>query len=166
VPVDDTHTNFYFIAWGGREPPEPEFWRTFNGAQIGVDLDAQYRKIRTRENHYLQDRAAMAQGDWTGIYGIPNQDIAMWETMGPIVDRSLDRLGASDLAVVEFRRQMVEAVKTMAAGGPAIGRTEPHIPHAELCAVEGVYPKTTDWRTLEVSELELRERQTSDSSVA
>jgi len=167
VPIDDTHTDFYFIAWGGKEPPDTEFWRTFNGAAVGVDLDERYRKIRTRANNYLQDREAMQQGSWSGIYGIPNQDIAMWETMGPIADRSRDLLGASDLAVVEFRRRMVEAARTMQAGGPAIGRTEPHIPHAALCAVEGVHPKTTDWRTLDVTELELRERQpAADSSVA
>jgi len=166
VPIDDTHTMFYFIAWGGEEPPHPEFWRKFNGAQVGVDVDAHYRKIRTRDNDYLQDRAAMKLGNWTGIYGIPNQDIAMWETMGPIADRSRDRLGASDLAVVEFRRQMVDAARAMQNGGPAIGRTEPHIPHVDLRAVEGVYPKTTDWRTLGVSELELSERLGHDSSVA
>jgi phthalate 4,5-dioxygenase oxygenase subunit len=97
----------------------------------------------------------MKLGSWTGIDGIPNQDIAMWETMGLIVDRSLDRLGASDLAVVDFRRQMVEAARVMQDGGPAIGRTQPHIPHAALQAVEGVYPKTRDWRTLGVAEAEL-----------
>ena len=42
----------------------------------------------------------MKLGDFTGIRGIPNQDIAMWETMGPIADRSRERLGASDLAIV------------------------------------------------------------------
>jgi phthalate 4,5-dioxygenase oxygenase subunit len=167
VPIDDTHTAFHFIAWGGEQPPHPEFWRKFNGAQIGVDVDKHYRKTRTRDNDYLQDRAAMKLGNWTGIDGIPNQDIAMWETMGPIVDRSLDRLGASDLAVVEFRRQMVEAARAMQGGGPAIGRTLPHIPHVHLKAVEGVYPKTTDWRTLGVSEMEQREtEQSADSSVA
>ena len=46
----------------------------------------------------------MKLGNFTGIRGIPNQDIAMWETMGPIADRSRERLGASDLAIVEFRR--------------------------------------------------------------
>ena len=166
VPIDDTHTDFYFIAFGGPDAPDTDFWRTFNGAKVGVDIDEHYRKIRMRDNNYLQDRDAMKEGNWSGIYGIPNQDIAMWETMGPIVDRSLDKLGASDVAVVEFRRQMVEAARTMQAGGPAIGRTEPHIPQAELCAVEGVHPKTTDWRTLEVTELELAERQSADSSVA
>ena len=88
----------------------------------------------------------MKLGNFTGIKGIPNQDIAMWVTMGPIADRSKEKLGASDLAVVEFRRIMVEAAKTMQSGGPAIGRTDPHIPHVTIRSFEGILPKNTDWR--------------------
>ena len=47
--------------------------------------------------------------------------------MGPIGDRSKERVGASDVAVVAFRRLMVEAARAMRDGGPAIGTTEPHI---------------------------------------
>jgi phthalate 4,5-dioxygenase oxygenase subunit len=155
VPIDDTHTAFHFIAWGGAEPPHLEVWRKFNAAQVGVDVDLRFRKVRTRDNDYMQSRLAMKTGDFTGIRGIPNQDIAMWEGMGPIADRSRERLGASDIAVAEFRRRMVAAARTMQAGGAAIGRTEPHVPHASLRSVEGVFPKTTDWRTLGVSEDEL-----------
>ena len=57
----------------------------------GVDVDANFDGIRTRENNYQQDRAAMKDGNFTGIAGIPNQDIAMWEGMGPISDRSQER---------------------------------------------------------------------------
>jgi phthalate 4,5-dioxygenase len=68
--------------------------------------------------------------------------------MGPIADRSRERVGASDLAVVEFRRLMVEAARQMKASGPALGTTEPHIPQASISAYEGVVPKGTDWRKL------------------
>jgi phthalate 4,5-dioxygenase oxygenase subunit len=74
--------------------------------------------------------------------------MAMWETMGPIADRSKERLGASDLAIVEFRRIMVQAARDMAEGKPAIGTIEPRIPHAKLRSFEGIVPKSTDWRTL------------------
>ena len=63
-------------------------WRKFCAGRVGVDLDRDYRKIRTLENNFLQDREAMKAGDFTGIKGIPAQDMAMWETMGPIADRS------------------------------------------------------------------------------
>jgi phthalate 4,5-dioxygenase oxygenase subunit len=113
-----------------------------------VDLDSKYRKFRTRDNNYLQDRQAMKLGDFTGIRGIPMQDMAMWETMGPIADRSCERLGASDLAIVEFRRIMVDAVREFAAGKPAIGTAEPRVAHAKLRSFEGIVAKGTDWRTL------------------
>jgi phthalate 4,5-dioxygenase oxygenase subunit len=81
----------------------------------------------------------------------------MWETMGRtgISDRTRERLGASDIAVIQFRRIMVEAARQIATGGPALGRTEPHLPHARISSFEGVVPKTTDWRTLGVAAEEL-----------
>jgi phthalate 4,5-dioxygenase oxygenase subunit len=156
VPMDDSHTAFHFIAWGGDSTPQTEVWRKFLGAQVGIDVDGTFRKTRTRENNYLQDRKAMRLGNWTGVYGIPNQDIVMWETIGPIAGRSSERLGASDLAIVQFRRIMVEAAQVYLATGTVIGRGEPHIPHAKLTTFEGIIPKTTDWRTLGMSDQERR----------
>ena len=148
VPIDDTHTMFHFIAWNeSGDGHDIESWRKFCGAQPGIDLDEQWRPKRTLANHHLQDRQAMKLGDFTGIRGIPMQDMAMWETMGPIADRTRDRLGASDVAIVEFRRVMVDAVRRFIADGTAIGTEEP-APRQALCAFEGVVEKTHDWRTL------------------
>ena len=149
VPIDDLNAMFYWVAWH----PDPakgisqEAWRRFCAATVGVDLDENYRKKRNLENRYLQDREAMKRGDFTGIQGIPTQDMAMWESMGAIADRSRDKPGTSDVAVVQFRRMMVAAAKKVQEGGPAIGTTEPRIPHLKLASFEGVVPKTTDWRT-------------------
>ena len=154
VPIDDTHTAFHFIAWGGETVPPTDVWRKFLGAEVGVDVDKSFRKVRTPENNYLQDRAAMKRGNWTGIYGIPNQDIVMWESLGPIADRSDERLGISDLAIAQFRRIMVEAAQKFAQSGTVIGRSEPHIAHAKLTSFEGIVPKSTDWRTFGTSDEE------------
>jgi phthalate 4,5-dioxygenase oxygenase subunit len=150
TPEDDHNTIFYFIAWNGPDKPgiDADAWRKFNVLQWGVDVDRHFDSVRTRQNLYQQDRAAMRQGNFTGIPGIPNQDIAMWESMGPISDRSKERVGASDVAVVGFRRLMVEAARSMQNGGPAIGTTQPHIRHATISAFEGVVPKSTNWRSL------------------
>jgi len=150
VPVDDVTTMFYWIAWHpdrGKGITQ-QAWRRFCAAEVGVDLDADYRKKRNLRNGYLQDREAMKRGDWTGITGIPVQDMAMWESMGPITDRSEDHFGSSDLAVAQFRRMMVTAAKKFSEGAPAIGTAGPRVPHARLASFEGVVPKTTDWRTL------------------
>ena len=149
VPIDDTHTAFYFIAWG--EPlttPTTEEWRKFLGQQIGIDLDEQYRPKRNIENRFWQDRQAMKAGNFTGIKGFPNQDIVMWLTMGPIADRSRERLGASDLAVVEFRKQMVAAALAFRTGAAAIGTGAARVKPG-VCSFQAVMPKTTDWRSIE-----------------
>jgi phthalate 4,5-dioxygenase oxygenase subunit len=149
VPIDDTHTAFYFIAWGHpSQTPETETWRKFLRQTVGVDLDAYYRPLRNEENRFWQDRQAMKAGNFTGITGFPNQDVAMWVTMGPIADRTNDRLGASDMAVVEFRKQMLEAVRAFQAGATAIGAGENAIPR-DVCAYQAVVPKSTDWRAFE-----------------
>ena len=90
----------------------------------------------------------MQAGDFTGMRGIPVQDMAMWETMEPIADRSAERLGASDVAIVEFRRLMVDAVRRCASGGPAIGAAGHRPACVTLQSFEGIVPKGSDWTTL------------------
>ena len=151
VPMDDTHTAFYFMAWGHpSQTPDTDIWRKFLGQQLGPDLDNTYRPLRNRANMFWQDRQAMKAGNFTGITGFPNQDIAMWLTMGPIADRTHERLGASDLAIVEFRKQMLQAVQAFAKGEPAIGIGNARIPK-QICAYQAIVPKTTDWRAYQAS---------------
>ena len=146
VPMDNTSTAFYFIAWGHpAQTPETETWRKFLRQTVGVDLDQYYRPLRNMDNRFWQDRNAMKAGNFTGITGFPNQDVAMWISMGVIADRTHDRLGASDMAIVEFRKQMLEAVKQFMADGTAIGVGERAIPQ-EVCSFQAIVPKETDWR--------------------
>jgi phthalate 4,5-dioxygenase oxygenase subunit len=146
VPIDDVNCMFYWVAWHPTKGIEQEAWRRFCAAVPGIDLDADYRKVRNLSNNFLQDRAKMKAGDFTGIEGIPAQDMAMWESMGPIADRSYDHLGSSDVAIVQFRRQMVAAAKAVQAGQPAIG-ADSRIRHADLASFEGLVSKGADWRT-------------------
>ena len=109
VPIDDVNTMFYWVAFHETKGIPQDEWRKFCAAEVGVDVDRDFRKVRTPENNYLQDREAMKRGDFTGIKGIPAQDMAMWESMGSITDRTEDNFGASDIAVIQFRRQMIAA---------------------------------------------------------
>lgn len=155
VPIDDVNCMFYWIAWHETKGISQDAWRKFCGAEIGKDVEpGTFRKIRNAQNNYLQDRAAMKAGDFTGIYGIPAQDMAMWESMGPIADRSNDKLGSSDMAIVQFRSQMLAAAKAVEAGQPAIGAAEPRVPHVKLRSFEGLVPKGRDWREINLSEEE------------
>ena len=150
VPRDDTSCYFHFIAWGYADTViGQDAWRKFCVMQPGVDLDAAFKPmLRSAANNYLQDRQAMKAGDFTGLPGIPNQDIAMWESMGRIADRTSERLGASDIAVVQFRRIMLNAAAQFEAGHGTIGHVAPHIPQGALRSYQGVVAKTENWRTL------------------
>ena len=146
VPVDDVNCMFYWIAWHETQGISAAAWRAFCGAVPGVDVDpVTFRKVRTLDNDYLQDRAKMAAGDFTGIDGIPAQDMAMWESMGPIADRTNDKLGSSDRAIVEFRKIALGLAREAAGGSegppPTFGPDDPH-------SFEQLVPKTQDWRTL------------------
>ncbi|QWW72382.1 Rieske 2Fe-2S domain-containing protein [Rhizobium sp. WYJ-E13] len=149
APTDDENSVLYIIAWTESGPGvDQEAWRKFTRMRVGIELDETYRKVDTRENNYGQDRQKMRLGDFTGISGFPHQDIVMWETMGSMANRTEERLGASDVAIVEFRRTMVKAVREFLEGKPAIGTQASRGPRPGLRSFEGVIPKTTDWRDL------------------
>jgi phthalate 4,5-dioxygenase oxygenase subunit len=149
VPIDDVNTMFYWIAWHERGAGiDQAEWRAFCHATPGVDLDADFRKRRNLDNRFLQDREAMKGGDFTGILGIPAQDMAMWESMGPIADRTREHLGASDLAIKQFRRQMVAAARRHTAGAGVIGAPGTRPRPVDLASFEGIVSKDTDWRAL------------------
>ena len=146
VPIDDENTMFHFIGWGGEGCPDQDAWRKFLGALPGVDLDENWVSKRQNHNLFLQDRDKMKNGDFTGIGGIPNQDIAMWVTMGAVADRSVDILGASDLAIVEFRRYLLEQAKSYLTINVAY---EDHVFRKSASSIvpawQGVIPKGVDW---------------------
>ena len=155
VPKDDLNTYFHFIAWGDPATTiDQDAWRKFCVASVGTELDRTFKPaLRHAWNDYLQDRRAMRGGDsFTGLPGIPNQDIAMWESMGRISDRTSERLGASDIAVVQFRRLLLDAVARFQDGEGTIGLVAPHLPHAKLRSYQGIVAKTQDWRTLGASD--------------
>ncbi len=157
VPIDDDNMMFYWIAWHP-DPDKcisPDAWRKFCGAEIGKDVEpVTFHKVKNAGNNYLQDREAMKAGDFTGISGIPFQDMAMWESMGRIADRSEDRLGSSDKAIFTFRMQMYRAAQDVRDGKPAIGSVEPRIPYTELRSFEGMVSHGDDWRRINISEAE------------
>ncbi|MEK4030509.1 Rieske 2Fe-2S domain-containing protein [Pseudobacillus sp. FSL P4-0506] len=82
----------------------------------GLQLDEEFRKKINMENEYGQDRGLQKTGNFTGIRGIANQDHAATETMGPIVDRSIEHLGTSDLPIIHMRRLLLQQLKAFQQG--------------------------------------------------
>lgn len=168
IPIDDENTFFYWVAWSedSEKGIEQDAWRKFCGAEIGKDVEpVTYKKMRNLENGYLQDRTAMKNGDFTGIYGIPCQDMAMWESMGKIADRSEDNLGTSDKAIFTFRTQMFRAAQTVQQGGAAIGAARDTVPWSKLMSYQGMVPKGEDWREYNISDEERALREAAATTV-
>jgi phthalate 4,5-dioxygenase oxygenase subunit len=65
--------------------------------------------------------------------------------MGTVADRTEERLGASDVAVVEFRRRMLDALKEFQSGEGAIGTGDKAIARS-VCSFQAMVPKDTDWK--------------------
>lgn len=146
VPIDDEHTMFIFTQV--QDTPIEDNARAARakraGMQIGIDLDGEYRKIRTSANNWLQDRAAMAAGDFTGIKGVNNEDIAVQESMGPVYDRTKEHLAASDTAVIRMRRIMLDGLRNFLDGAPPVGLGAP-VAYEALHAEERMIPKGSAW---------------------
>ena len=58
---------------------------------------------------------------YSGIRGVNQQDRAVQEAVGPIVDRSIERLGPGDQPIIQLRQVLFDAVKTVADGGDPPG---------------------------------------------
>ena len=56
----------------------------------------------------------------TGIHGFAAQDQAIQESMGPLVDRTRERLGTSDTAIIATRRLLLQEIRALQQG------QEPH----------------------------------------
>jgi hypothetical protein len=70
------------------------------------------------EGVYLCGELKMSPG--TGIYGFPNQDVGVQESMGRIVDRTREHLGTSDVAIIRYRRRLIESIRRFIDGEPPV----------------------------------------------
>ncbi|HEX5117472.1 MAG TPA: Rieske 2Fe-2S domain-containing protein [Pseudonocardiaceae bacterium] len=69
-----------------------------------------YRPLQNKDNDYMMDRGAQQRGEtFSGIKGIAMQDASLQESMGPIVDRSKERLVSADSGIIKARRKLVQA---------------------------------------------------------
>ena len=79
-------------------------------------IDDSYWPRWNKDNDYGLDRDMQTNVNYTGIEGIPNQDAAVQESMGPIADRSRETLGTSDKAIIAFRKLLLEMANDLQNG--------------------------------------------------
>ena len=146
VPMDDEHCMvFNLIARYGEEPlTEAERTRMERERGRGPgEITSELRKVRSPDNDWLIDRQAQKSEIYTGIEGINNQDHAIQESMGPIVDRTDEHLGSTDKAIIAARRVLLlEAIKTHRAGGDPPGADTSYY---RAVATEHLVPNGVNW---------------------
>jgi hypothetical protein len=110
-----------------------------------TDWLGRFRLAQNADNDYLIDRDAQRRDSFTGIAGIHQQDQAITEAMGPIVDRAREHLGSSDAMVIRTRRRAIAAARALREGGVVPpGVDEPAVYRRRSGGV--VLPRSADWR--------------------
>ncbi len=120
VPIDD-HTHYwYMILYDFAEQTDKE---TLWNQRISEVTLPDFRPVRNRSNEWGFDVAEQQTLTYTGM-GLDINVHDQWavESMGPIQDRTVERLGVSDRAVTANRRMLLRAIEDHEAGLPTPGR--------------------------------------------
>ncbi|MCL6562433.1 MAG: Rieske 2Fe-2S domain-containing protein [Firmicutes bacterium] len=150
VPIDDVTTWVY--NWMYSSNPDQELPRehaialeTWFGRGPEDTLPG-YRPRRNKHNDYLIDREMQRTKTFTGIVGVNTQDFALQETMEPIVDRSKERLGTADAAIIAARQLLLEALRDCEQGRTPRG-VDPAT-HRNIRGCDWIIPKKESWEKI------------------
>ncbi len=142
IPIDDAHTmTWYFVYDTAQEVDRNAFF----GSLVGPNPDNIYEPRFEPEESWGQDRAAMAQGHFTGLKNLLFEDFVTQESMGVIADRSNEHLGVSDTVVIKLRRLLQDVLQDSQAGKLSRG-LEDGIDFRHLRASEIIIKPGEDWR--------------------
>jgi phthalate 4,5-dioxygenase len=131
VPLDDTHTMFYYLWWKGgtssmaqpRPPlkggkpiggdrPTPEFLPNT------TDWLGRWRLAANESNDWQIDRnAQLSNAIYSGIENIHLQDQAVTESMGAVTDHGFEHLAPSDQMITRTRRRLLIAARALQENG-------------------------------------------------
>lgn len=137
VPVDDDHVTTFAYMFDGASPLTeahrealgtgflfpPRATQGAHALPDGYVIDT-FLPTANGGNDYLIDRELQRTGNFTGIFGVNEQDRAIQETMrsapgtrrGAISDRSRERLVASDLPAITARKILLGLAEALENG--------------------------------------------------
>jgi phthalate 4,5-dioxygenase oxygenase subunit len=105
VPMDDTHMMFVMLSL------KPLLPHTFKFLPSGGGWLDRFLPADNARNDYNIDRQAQREmRSYVGVHDIHLQDQLVTESMGPIVDHSMEHLAASDLMITRTRQRLLDAV--------------------------------------------------------
>jgi hypothetical protein len=93
--------------------------------RLGRNEDCRIRCVvppRNKKNDDLIDRKLQRTKSYTGIKSVSEQDAAVQNSQGPIADRTREHLEPTDLGILHFRKQVMEAARALEHG-----KAPPHL---------------------------------------
>ena len=135
--------NFYYSF--GDEPMSEETRKDgFGGNRYDSHVDREtFRSHRDKSNDWMINRDMQKHDTYTGVNGVNQQDRAVQESMGLIVDRSREHLGPADAAIIATRKLLLDAVATVGKDGDPPGLSPSYY---EVRAMERILDIDADWR--------------------
>jgi len=119
VPINDESCWIFCYSWNNERPlNKDERMKLSKGFSIHAEVDENFLPIRRLSNNYLLDRKDQRLNSYTGIQGVSEQDAAIQNSQGKIVDRSREHLGQTDVGIIEFRKLMLTSAKALQKGTP------------------------------------------------
>ncbi|MDE3206574.1 MAG: aromatic ring-hydroxylating dioxygenase subunit alpha [Acidobacteriota bacterium] len=112
IPIDDENCWVFTFDYHPTRPlTQAERQAMIDGHGVHNEyVPGTYRPRANKDNDYLMDRDAQRRGDsFSGVKGIAVQDASVQESMGPIVDRSKERLVATDAGIMKARHMLRNA---------------------------------------------------------
>lgn len=149
VPIDDENTMVWNWMYGLDEDSvitreHADWYEKFVGRGADDYIPGTFNLKRNLSNDFMIDRHLQKTKTSSGIEGINTQDIAVQESMGSIVDRSLEKLVSSDNAIIVMRKMLLAAISASENGEDPPGlRPETH---NNVRAFDCIVPSGVDWR--------------------
>lgn len=104
------------------------------------NIPGTYIPVRNKSNDYLMDRAAQRRGEtYSGVKGIALQDASLQESMGPVVDRTKERLVTTDIGIVKARAKLRKAALALEQDGTIPPGVDPS--HHKVRSASVVLPR-------------------------
>ena len=155
VPIDDENCWIYTYAWNPERPlTDEEISKFKNGHGVIAEVDEHFFPIRNRANNYLIDREMQKYINFTGVRGVAEQDAMIQDSQGRIADRTQEHLCASDVAIVRFRRKVMDGARELMEGIKPVASTQ----HEAYCLRSGSYVAESNVSMEEVMQLRFGNR--------
>src|SRR5918999_128022 len=112
IPIDDENCWAWSFDYHAARPlTDAERQAMIDGHGVhSKNIPGTYRPVANMDNDYLMNREKQKSGEWySGIEGIAIQDSSLQESMGPIVDRTKERLVPADSGIIKARQKLYRA---------------------------------------------------------